>query len=265
MNSSPRKSPFSLPPLSLVVAMGGGLLGMPATAGAIAIAAGPPWSIQSSVEASVTDNNDGTWTYDYTVYNDSAFDAYGSDDTPVIVDWEIPYFDDAGITDVLSPAGWSYNIETIGVANAATGWSGVAAWQDPADPFYQGPDSPFTTVTEVIHWHVDAGSCDPNFPDSLLCEWDTAVGIWPSGSIDTLYTPSAAGFSLTANYGPTDGPYQASWDLVPVLSGDPPLPGGLLPASPNTLGTPSGNAPLPASLLLLGVGLLGLGATRRKV
>lgn len=248
---------------ALPLILGGMLYAFSASANAIAVAPqpGPPWDIKSSVSTIVTNNGNGTWTYAFTVHNDSESALEGTQQTPVIVDWEVPYFADAGITNILSPDGWDYAIETIGTPNPATGWDGIAAWQTPGDPYYQGPTSPFTTVTQVLHWYLSAVWCVEG-DGGLECERNLGNAIWPIGSTDVLNLLSLGDFDFTANYSPTDGPYQASWDFLPVQSGDPPLPlNGILPASPQTLGTQS--IPLPGTLALLGVGLLGVGLTRR--
>ncbi len=209
------------------------------------------WVRASSVQDWVTDNLDGTWTYRYELSNDSYWVGDNLPETgtaPVIVDWELPYFPDAQITDIRVPLfngefdpGWEYTIEDIGVANVITGWGGVAAWQTPGDAWYQGPTSPYTTVGQVLHWYADF---DDNRRPFVL---------FPS---DSLY-----GFGFTAPFEPTDAPYQASWSNLPVRTGDPLFPGGV-PGSPLTLGG-ARVVPLP-SAALMGLGLLGvLGAAVR--
>lgn len=260
----------TLPALFMAGSMVAGILsGLSTNAdAAIAINPGPPWDIKSSVTADVTNNGDGTWTYQYTVFNNSeyGFDP-GTFDTPVIVDWEIPYFADAGITSISAPtSGWNWVVETIGTPNLATGWSGIAAWQDPTDPFYTNdPNSPFNQVTEVLHWFVDLSQIPGAQPSD--------VGIWPFGPTPPVgaHQNSLGGFGFTANFEPTDGPYQASWYLVPTpRTGDPPLPGGLLPASPCTTNwSPQcggQQVPEPGTLLLagLGLGLLSLPLLRKR-
>lgn len=216
-----------------------------------------PWTRASSVIGDVTDNNDGTWTYDYTVSNDSVEDfAYGEyGGIPIIVDWELPWFDDAGIdtSTIFSPTGWTWAIETVGVSNAFTGWEGEASWQDPNDPFYFGDDSPFTDVTQVLHWYIE-GQCGPETQfEPFECN-DFNQGIFPGNTLD--------GFGFTAAYSETDAPYQASWHLLPIQSGDPAFP-LIGPASPKALGI-TNQVSEPGIIGLLGIGVLGMFASLRR-
>jgi len=239
-------------PLAAAVLVLGALAAQPSFAG---VSGG--WTRSSTVGDSVTNNNDGTWTYSYQVNNTSQANG-GPDREPYIVDWELPWFGDAGITNIVSPSNWTYSIETIGTPNAATGWEGVAAWQDPADPFYAGASSPFTTVTQVLHWYTTCWSGQQ--PVSALttlavavCEFGLQDAIFPGGSL--------TGFGFDATFAPTGAPYQASWAFLPVRTGDPAFPLGGIPNSPSI--TPQGT-PEPGVLALLGAGLLVAMAGRRR-
>lgn len=162
---------------------------------------------------------------------------------PFIVDWEIPYFADAGIANIMSPTGWAHEIETVGMSNAATGWNGVASWQDPTDPFYPGDGSPFLGTNQVLHWY--------------LIGWAMSGDL--TGALDL--DESLAGFSIDSPFStPADAPYQASWDFLEVISGDPPFPLGL-PGSPSLIPVA---VPEPGILALFGVGLIGVAMVRRR-
>ncbi len=238
--------------LLLTIIMVTGLLLWSSAVYATAIVHEPGWNSFSQVSDTVT-GVPGNYTYAYTVHNTSVFyDENGDEneggDGPLIIDWELPWFGDANISNILSPDGWYWTIETIGTANASTGWDGTAAWQDLTDPWYQGSTSPFTTVTEVLHWYTTEYGGDDGF------SWGKAI--FPYNELD--------GFGFTSNYTATDSPYQASWVILPVQTGDPAFPLGGLPASPGALGqTGGGVVPEPGTILLLMTGLLALAGVTR--
>ncbi len=105
---------------------------------------------------------------------------------------------------------------------------------------YQGPASPFTTATQVLHWYIDDAS-----------------SIAPQASL--------GGFGFDAAYGSIAAPYQASWDDTFIRTGDPAFPNASfnIPASPAAVGA----VPLPAPLLLFMSALVpwfGLSRRNRK-
>ena len=217
------------------------------------------WTRSSTVTDSVTNNGGGSWTYRYTVNNTSQQNG-GRDPLPILVDWELPWFGDAGISNIISPNNWAHNIEAIGTPNSATGWEGVAAWQNPGDPFYAGAGSPFTSVARVLHWY---NTCWADTTQPTL--FSLAAVSSCEGQFDNAIFPtdSLAGFGFDAVFDATAAPYQASWAFLPIRTGDPafPLIGGI-PNSPLVQGIQA--IPEPGMLGLLGVSLLALTLTRRR-
>lgn len=206
------------------------------------------WERSSHVEDNVIDNGDDTWSYEFTVFNDSFFSGYGSFDEPLIRDWELPFFGDMGIAGIDSPSGWFSSIETIGVANGATGWDGVAAWQTPGDPW-----------KDIFDDFYGSEAANPfNDPDGQVLHWYTQC----FDEVQTCILPgdSLAGFGFDADYAPGQAPYQASWFFQPVQTGDPSFPTAGLPNSPSI-----NPIPIPGAALLFSFGLAGLvGVARRK-
>lgn len=241
------------------------LLSLGAVAATLAVPAhagiGAGWTRSSSVSDTVGQTGPGSWSYEYRVHNTSTFDETGPDPRPIVVDWELPWFGDAGIVNIRSPFNWTYAIETIGVANPATGWEGVAAWQDPTDPFYAGPGSPFTTVTQVLHWY---NLCWVQNNSQTLTRSTNVVAASCEGDLDDAIFPddSLGGFGFDADFGPTGAPYQASWAFLPVRTGDPAFPLGALPDSPAL----NRDLPEPSTLLLLAAVLVaGAGTLQRRL
>jgi hypothetical protein len=202
------------------------------------------WTKASEVTADIIDRQDGTYQYNFTVWNTSYSEVRSQGEgngVPNIVDWEIPFFHHSDIKFITSPGGWRYTVEQIGVPNFSTGWEGEAQWMDPADDMYRD-GSIFNTAQYVLHWHITG---------------DGAAAIAPNGAL--------GGFSMVAAAGPVDAPYQASWSYGPVLTGDPPVPtdSGLMLPDPSVIPDP-GAVPEPATMMLFGLGLLGLAGFYRR-
>ena len=212
----------------------------------------------TSVTSSVVPLGPSQWQYQYTLTNNSICNGLSSgtacgiaDGDLLIASFDIPFFGDAGILNILDPSGWQHSTETIGTNNTAHAWDGVAAWQISSDPNYQGPASPFTSVTQVLHW------------------WDTTSTMLPSGApIPPGILPgggSAGGFGYIAGFPGTKSPHQLGINGIStasfLLSGDPQIPNSPSISAPAAV-------PSPGTLSLLGIGILGLTVTplarRRK-
>jgi len=247
IKTKPKKSALAL---AVVASMGLSTALLTETATAVQL---------SHVTDEVTGGTGGDpYHYEFTVYNDS-FDDYGGGIIDIVVDWELPYFNDMGITNVLSPFGWKHEIETIGVANPDTGWDGVAAWNDPNDEWYQlldGANNPIFDATQVLHWYCD----DLAFGDGGEGGACLEFGIYPGGSL--------SGFSFDADFDAVAAPYQTSWAQLPLFTGDPafPFPAGVGVGSPSATGRNFQGVPEPGTIALMSLGLAGFvgSAYRRK-
>lgn len=167
---------------------------------------------------------DGTWQYQYQLFNDSTSTVgFWPRGVTVNIDtWNLPWFTLGGILpgSILSPSGWSYSIETIGVANLATNWNGMAFW----------PAAPFDTVTQVLHWYDIAGTAP------------------------ITYSSSLTGFGYDALYAPTYAPYQAVYTIYNGVSLST-LASNADPAYPNSPYVFGATVPEPSIMTLLFAGL----------
>ena len=113
----------------------------------------------------------------------------------------MPWDPNAGITDISTPEGWDWSIETRGVENDATGWDGQVAWQFPNDPFGVINGNDFTFQPQVLHFYTGCGS---EFGG------ETAAVISPNGPLGSA----------------TNGPSDSGWGnagsrLAPTLADRP--------------------------------------------
>jgi hypothetical protein len=225
----------------------------------------------SHVESNTVNNGDGSYTYNFTVFNDShPFTGAGCGEanrlgTAAVIDpndcllhriteWSMPYFSDSAISNFQSPTtlfsnepipSWAVGIETIGVANNVTGYTGeTPTWQIPGDPFYFGATSPFSSATQILRWYT--------------------IDICGDGCFRLLGPgESLSGFSFDSTFAATAAPYDAGWRDEMLRSGDPDFPVGAIPNSPS-VNAPDNGVPTPAPFVLLGLGLVVAALTKRR-
>lgn len=256
-----------------------GALGLSATAFATPSPSDCPsqgGSQTSAVPSTVTDIGGGNFLYEFLVCNTSEQQFDPQSERPiqnVIRDWELPFFgttldgtDASKITNVTVPEGWNFGIEEIGVVNEATGWDGVAAWQEDGDPwkdFFDGlfgsaANNPYNDVTHVLHFYT--GFCEGGFEGGCF------------GGNFIFEGNSLGDFAFESPFGSFNAPYQASWLELPVRTGDPdfPLAGPTNDIIETACAATNDNCgrtttvPEPGSLMLLGAGLGALAHNRRK-
>ncbi|MEM3485804.1 MAG: hypothetical protein QXI12_09300 [Candidatus Methanomethyliaceae archaeon] len=204
----------------------------------------------SEVSAVVTQNNDGSYNYNYTVKNTSPAPQwiFGEVEVwPMIVDFEIPLNSPNDVWNVKSPEGWSYEF---------------ISFSDYQGRF--GEPNPFMSPY-VLHWYTGVEVVGP------LAFTNEAIPILykpivPQGYNErfetNFYEPETDGFMMDSDLSPVSGPYSTSWQDHFRNIGDPPVPGGSVGGG----GTPPFNPiPIPPTGILLLTGIGGLAYAKRKI
>ncbi|HTA44138.1 MAG TPA: PEP-CTERM sorting domain-containing protein [Bryobacteraceae bacterium] len=207
-------------------------------AGLIAVA--EPWQAKAICVASTNISdfsvapNGPVWTYNFQVTNGCV-----PGHQPLLTDFYVPYFSDAGITNITVPG-------PSDSTNPPTTWTFSIEANN--DLFGLGPDA------GVIDFHVTSlanVAANENLP---------GVGYY-----------GANGFTFDSPFAPVEGPWailetdydNGLYDTTSLLTGDPSIPG-----SPDTIAAlAQAAAPEPGSVMLLaiGLGLLTIATVRKRV
>ena len=217
----------------IAISVFGTTLFMASAANAIIVAtplqASNPLTISASVTSTATPS---IWNYTYSITNSATWITYRSDqDKAPLQHFNIPYFDDAGITNITSPDGWSYRIND----NNNFGLTGA----------------------KTLEWYA-----------SVRLDIPFCVGNGNTGCILSGIDPGSmvSGFGFDGAFGPAKAPYEATFAQVtsPYTffdRGDPPIP-----ASPDALNAglqPQSTVPEPGTLALIFSGFCAIGLLAR--
>ncbi len=196
-----------------------------------------PTPTKASVSSVVTQIGSDSWKYELTIHNESVSNGSpGLEAYPWAYWLLIPYFSDAGITNITCPA-------TCKNGSEESGW----------------------------YWHIDTGSSisypfgGQGYPGWAALSWDWYADDDAPG---VALGQSLPGFGFSASYAPVKGPFLLRFALGSDVLGDPAIPGSPL-AQAAGYATPfevTGVVPEASTyaMMLAGLGLLGFMARRRK-
>ncbi len=195
-----------------------------------------PYPTVASVSSIVTQTGPATWQYRMTIHNDSVAHSFNGASVPFVYWFMVPYFADAGITDITCP-GTCWNDSP----GAGWFWSTPKVNEVGGSPGFGHPDSPY--LSRALSW-----------------DWSSDVPVLEPGT-------SLTGFGFTASYAPVKGPFNLRFALGEELIGDPAVPGSPFARAAGYVEPfPVAGVPEPGTwaLLLAGLGWLVFVVSRRS-
>jgi len=177
-------------------------------------------SAQPDVVDTVIQIRPEAWQYRFAITNHS-WSIPSLRDGVRIVEFDLPYFEDAQLSAIHAPSGWAWKVDSVDSFSLGNG-AQTLVW-----------------YATAINFGI-AGTTSDFFPGTPLPPGDTLLG-----------------FSFDAPFAPVKAPYKVSFKSMGDWSGDPALPGSpAAVAAGLNVGLPVSSVPEPTGLALLATGLL---------